>query len=355
MRRDVALDLLRGYCIVSMVLAHLAPGHQLTAVVHVVPNFDGLSGFVLLSGLVLGMIQRRRFDREGVGPVLQQGRQRWRLLLRVHLVLVVTTLLVVALGDPDYAFADRDWAWWDWATLGIVPLEASVMRLYLVLMLLVLPAYFLLARGRVRLLLAVSVGIAVAGWLWPTLGTIPAPVVGLYYDPQVVALWTGWQLVFVLPLVLGWFWSDLDVSTWLARRTWFVAVACAAAVVAGWVFTPLAPALFSKYDAAPGRVFVAFAFAFGAYAVLAWGVDRWPHGWLRPVQMLGRRSLDSYVIHAVVLCGPLALWPPAPGAAAGLVVALLTLSGAWAWAEWREPRRWPRSGGTSRAPRTATV
>jgi hypothetical protein len=61
--RDRAIDVLRGLCIVSMTTAHLAAGSRPWQVFHLGTFVDGAVGFGFLSGLVLGMTQRRTIDR----------------------------------------------------------------------------------------------------------------------------------------------------------------------------------------------------------------------------------------------------------------------------------------------------
>src|SRR4051812_42249003 len=57
--RNRAIDMLRGLCIVSMTTAHLAAGSWPWQVFHVAVLVDGAVGFVLLSGIVLGITQHR--------------------------------------------------------------------------------------------------------------------------------------------------------------------------------------------------------------------------------------------------------------------------------------------------------
>ena len=57
-RRDIAIDLVRCFCVISMTVGHIASSWPLTLATHPVLYSSGASGFVMLSGLVLGKVQR---------------------------------------------------------------------------------------------------------------------------------------------------------------------------------------------------------------------------------------------------------------------------------------------------------
>ncbi|MTA97652.1 MAG: hypothetical protein F2532_01820, partial [Actinobacteria bacterium] len=52
-KRDRALDVVRGICIISMVIRHMSYGSFLDTGIHAPFWIDGAFGFVFLSGLVL--------------------------------------------------------------------------------------------------------------------------------------------------------------------------------------------------------------------------------------------------------------------------------------------------------------
>ena len=64
--RDRAIDVLRGLCIISMTTAHLAAGSWPWRIFHLGTFVDGAVGFVFLSGVVLGITQRRAIERAGL-------------------------------------------------------------------------------------------------------------------------------------------------------------------------------------------------------------------------------------------------------------------------------------------------
>src|SRR4051794_18306348 len=89
--RLAAVDIIRGFCILSMVSSHLTVGSLLSRALHPFPAFDGAPGFVLLSGLVLGIVQHKRFAAHGLAAV------EWKTVRRIG-VIVVAQLSLVLLG-----------------------------------------------------------------------------------------------------------------------------------------------------------------------------------------------------------------------------------------------------------------
>ena len=58
-RRDPTIDVIRGICIASMVIGHSANGSLLYHLTHGAIWIDAATGFVLLAGLVIGVVQSR--------------------------------------------------------------------------------------------------------------------------------------------------------------------------------------------------------------------------------------------------------------------------------------------------------
>lgn len=64
--RDLAIDATRGVAIWSMVTAHFATDAPLASPTHAFPYVDGMSAFVMLSGIVLGLVYQRWVNRYGL-------------------------------------------------------------------------------------------------------------------------------------------------------------------------------------------------------------------------------------------------------------------------------------------------
>ena len=102
MRRDHALDVVRGLCIVSMCTAHLAAGSWPYEVAHSAVWVDGAVGFVMLSGVVVGMVQRSTIDRSGLAAGQRRLLRRSAVIYAANLALCLVAFVVVAL-DPSRA------------------------------------------------------------------------------------------------------------------------------------------------------------------------------------------------------------------------------------------------------------
>lgn len=343
MRRNAAIDLIRGYCIISMVSAHIAAGSLFAKAAHAFPEFDGASGFVLVSGLVLGMVQRRRLQNDGVRAVQRKT-------LRRTGVIYVGQLFIVGLGVLMGLFAveaHRNVTPLDLHTMEALifhavsmtlsPPSGSVLRLYVVLLLLALGAYALLWRGRWKTLLGLSVTLYAVGQILPAQTSFRA------FDAETLgASWAGWQLLFFGALLIGWHWRSMDVPGWLARRFWPTLSASVAVIGAAFLLGDAVPELFDKVTFAPGRTIVAFAVVCFLYQVLTSALRVAPAWLYRPIELIGRRSLDAYIIQASV-----AIILPSfvsYSTTAAQLIAVAVLATCWGWAELRD-----------RAPRTRTT
>ena len=98
--RDRAIDVLRGLCIVSMTTAHLAAGSWPWQIFHIGTFIDGAVGFVFLSGLVLGITQRRAIER---GGLLAGQRKLLRRIVVIYCANIALCLLAFATVAVDPA------------------------------------------------------------------------------------------------------------------------------------------------------------------------------------------------------------------------------------------------------------
>lgn len=338
--RDSAIDVIRGFCIASMVSAHLAGATMLADMFHVFPKFDGASGFVLLSGLVLGMVQRRRIASNGMRAVQRKSGRRLLVIYVLQLTITVVGLLAVYNGWLHGNFPTA-------GGLGIVelglgsvsmilaPPGGDVLRLYVFLILIAMGGYFLLNRGKWFVLLGFSALLNLLAQVFP-LFTSFSPLDGQARS----AGWAGWQLLFVSALIIGWYWSQLQIREWLNSHTVrvflsSVAVVVCAALTSYLVSPEIDDALFNKYTFPLGRIIVAYAVIAALYVVIARLLTRFPNLWVRPLTMIGQRSLDSYFIQAIVVVGAFGFSTMRSDSITSIVIAVSTLALCWAWAEFR--------------------
>lgn len=331
-RRLSQIDIIRGYCIASMIAGHLGAG---TIPIHVFPAFDGASGFVLLSGLVLGIVRRRSLEGQGHNYIQAQTVKRVR-------VLWVATVVVSLIGIAVYAVASRSHSqlppladqpvWetvWRVITLQEAPPVGSVLRLYVVIFLLAFGVFWLLARGRAVMVAAASVT------LYLVATQVPGPFTFVEFDDVTSGVnWGRWQLLFFTALLLGWQWRKLDVPAWLHRRRWTVGAVAIVWLIVAKVLLVHAPGFFDKLNMGPGWFVSAWAVVTLLYVVLTAVMQLVPRWVFRPAELVGTRSLDSYIIQAVIAVSVPSFMALEPGpAAAGVAVGTFLLC--WLWAELR--------------------
>lgn len=184
-KRDLRIDVLRGLAIVFVVVDHIALPSLYYLVSHARNGaVSGAKFLVLLSGLVLGLVYRRRAIEDGWKAVARRVWSRARLLYVTALLIVLTASLISLLPgiDADAIATKTDEATGttcsmygstplladcptppgavlDVVFLNVGPFQFNVMGLYVVLIALAPLALRLLLADRWRLLLGVSWGL----------------------------------------------------------------------------------------------------------------------------------------------------------------------------------------------------
>ncbi|WP_370249323.1 OpgC domain-containing protein [Nocardioides sp.] len=353
--RDRRLDLLRGWIIIAVVVTHTeVNGLWSYLTLNGIGAITGAELFVLLSGIVLGMVYRPAVRRMGewVTAVTM-----WRRARKQYVTAVVVVLLVPLLGLIPYVraevvstFTDRGTGENGAAALGQVydlypnverlldypppwyavrslllleigPWVFNIMGLFVVLSLL-LPLLMVLIKRRLWwALLALS-------WTAYVVGTItdyhPLNSQFEFVFPLLI-----WQLPFAHGLVIGWYRREITAaltSRWGKILVGLVVVAYAAVLVwlwvcfrEGWspVFLPDSTYLW-LYDNAyirvflqPGRLFDLLLMIVVPYAVLTtcWKPIDKAVGWFWTP--LGENSLYVFIVHVffVIAVGSLTFLP----------------------------------------------
>ncbi|WP_129339720.1 OpgC domain-containing protein [Cellulomonas endophytica] len=342
--RLAQIDIIRGYCIASMVAGHVAPGSRLSWALHAFPFFDGASGFVMLSGLVLGIVQHKRLERDGLRSVQVKTARRLGLIYVAQVAITLVALAMVPLarlqhenlppveGSGPVEVVARVLG------LALAPPVGSVLRLYIVILALAMLAYWLLRRGLPLVVLGGSLALYVVGQVAPQWTSFTA-------NDGVTrgASWAGWQLLFMLTLLVGWHWRQWDVPALLRTRRWAWLGGSVLVIVAAEVLGPRLPGLYEKVTLGPGRIVTAFAVVVLLYVLLDVVLAAVPlaRTLLRPVERIGQRSLDSYIIQAVVIVLLLSFVTFSTSGLVGTALALGILGLCWGWAElrrWRSAR-----------------
>ena len=339
-RRETSVDVLRGWFIISMTIAHLSAESIADKVTHAAVWIDGAIGFVTLSGLVLGLVYRRTSDRTGRIP-FRKVLRRARLLYGIQVVVLVLALAVRSSGsrfdDVPHPESIGGWAGALWlaATLRLPAANLDVLPMYVLFLLAAVPALHLLSRSRARLLLLLSLAVYGFATVFPELA-IPS---GVHFN------WGAWQLPFMLGLMVGWFWDELRVAALLrSRRSVLLSATVAGAcllvaqafgrfgLLDGTEVDEVVGSGFEKFNLGPAHiVFGLAAMALGYAAVSALRDVRPLVPLWRWLALLGSRSLDAFVILclAVIVLPALVAYEASSATAMALVVVTLLAQTMW--------------------------
>ncbi|MEK0156249.1 OpgC domain-containing protein [Arthrobacter oryzae] len=344
--RDARVDLMRGVAILFVVVNHVGMTSLFQLLTQETVGFvSGAELFVLLSGLVLGMVYGPK-AQNNIGEVTQKtGRRAGKLYVTALVVVVLVFLLsllpvfnsevLTTFTDQGTGGAGRSGAGrsYDLYTgmqgllqfpvpgavipavllLQFGPWQFNVMGLY-VIMLLVSPLILLaLARGKVLWVLAATTALYIAGTVF-RFRILPSQFEDSF--PLLV-----WQVLFVLGLVGGYY--RRIIVAWLSAHRWVVGV-CAAITVAFALMSWANPYLANEFDVRlaltsdatyravydqffgrtylePGRLLNVLALLVTAYALLTayWKPVERAVGWL--LIPLGQSTLYVFIMHVVLI------------------------------------------------------
>ncbi len=209
MSRDHALDTLRGVLLLMIAVNHFS-SPLATLTYEPLGYVTGAEGFVLISGLVVGGLARRRAEA-GRADFGRWARRRAGVIYLYHLAVVVAIFVLASIAGPlrDFAvgrmpqLAGNPWALLP-AALGLLfqPWLNAILPLYCLLLVLAPVALGVADRRGAVLVLAASAAV----WL----------VVQAAWPAAAIAAWgdahgwrfglknpLAWQLLFVIGLLLG--------------------------------------------------------------------------------------------------------------------------------------------------------
>ena len=311
-RRDLRVDLLRGFCIFAMVVDHFGGDSWLYSITGGNRFYvSAAEGFIFISGFIMGQAYRAKRDRSGLPSAMAEALRRAR-------TLYLATVALLYLYTDITLWTGRDFG------LGIdSPQEIAVAALtlhYTYHGTDILAMYTLLLAVAPIILLLLSVG----EWYWVL---IPSWAIWLTYQvyPEEAAIpWyirhgenfplAAWQVLFVTGNVLGFYRGAL--TQWLQRfrRLRVVAVSLGLAVTlalislawgtengAQFAFFDIDPNVlnesFFKVPLRPWRIVAFVSVAIVAYtsATYFWVPIRRVLGWL--MLPLGQAALYSYIVH----------------------------------------------------------
>jgi hypothetical protein len=343
-----------------MVSSHVSvPGSPTHAdrILHKAVWIDGAFYFVALSGLVAGLVHRRIVERQGFSASARKLGRRAGFIYLVQIGLVLATICVATWRSSAQLFHAQtfgDLGGFFPAIVRILLLKdepnfTGVLPMYVIFLLLAIPAVYCLQRG---------------WWLAVVGGSCLIYLVGKGFGGYRFADWggsfdpTGWQLLFIAGLLVGWTWEHemLRIPPQVMRRL----VIAAAIVFAGFLTLALTAArevddlfgpLLTKFPGGPlAFVFVAAALI-TAYAVVDWS-RHWPkvNRALRPLEILGVKGLPGYVAMVLTIL-VFACFPGVVPRNDLTVVIVVIVAGLAEWGAWkRDQRRRSRAAAARPAP-----
>src|ERR1700730_93228 len=330
-RRDLRVDLLRGFCIFAMVVDHFGGDSWLYAITGRNRFYVSAGeGFIFFSGFVMRHASRTKRDRAGLPAAMAEALRRARTLYLATVALTIIFSLLYLYTDI-VLWTGRDFG------LGIDSLQeivvASVTLHYTYHGTDILAMYTLLLLAAPLILLMLSVGewylVLIPSWLlWLAYQVYPEEAsIPWYIRHGENFPLAAWQVLFITGHVLGFYREAL--TTWLHRfrRVRVVLVALGVAITLALVslawgadkgtqfaFFDIDPNVldesFFKVPLRPGRVVAFLSVAIVGYtaATYLWVPIRRVLGWL--MLPLGQAALYSYIVHffLILLGFSLAPW-----------------------------------------------
>jgi hypothetical protein len=311
-RRDLRLDLLRGFAVIAMVADHIGGERSWLYAITGGDAFfvSAAEVFIFISGLLMGMIYTGVIARQGLGAALRKSLQRaWTL----YLMTVILTLTFMVLSAQLGLGWDSEMTGTTWSDLLVSVLTlhrtfylTDILLLYTLLVLAAVPVLVLLVHTQTVLVLAGSWGLWMLWQLAPQHAQFPWSIIG-----NSVFNFPAWQALFVTAMVIGYHRQRLEQH--LARVSGHLVLGISAAFVAAVIAVYVAVLLpsssphvmlvarvFGKIDLRIGRLLVFagfFTFAL-ALVTLAWAPIRRAFGWL--LLPLGQDALSAYILHLFV-------------------------------------------------------
>jgi hypothetical protein len=325
--RDPRIDLLRGFCVFAMIVDHIGGASWLYWLTggNTGP-VTAAEGFVFLSGLVLGIVSRRRVSKDGLRAAIHATLSRaWTL----YALTFVLTLAFVGLtvGSTLSLWVDRDLLGeigsWPELIASVAAVRftwhgTDILALYALLLAASPLCLILLSRRRPFVLLAASWGLWLAFQLAPERAVVPWHIEHAFTFP-----FAAWQALFTTALVIGYHRQGL--TDWVTReserthgagliyRLGLGATACGLLLLGVTLTTEHAHAmtlngvtlssldLFDKASLGIGRIatFASVSMVLFLGLTMFWKPIERATGWL--LIPLGQASLYAYVVHLFLI------------------------------------------------------
>ncbi len=328
-KRDRRLDLLRGFAVLVMVVDHFG-GSSWLYLITGNNNFftSGAEAFVLISGMVVGMVYGAIAQREGLAAAVRKALERAWTLYKLTIVLTVLFAAISVAFELPWA-KDTDLGDPLLFLVNVILFRqtfylADIPMMYTLLMAAAPIGLTLLYKNRTGLLVVLSF-LVWAGFQYVNAQQILImPIVGnTTFHPA------AWQLIFFGALAVGYhretLWARLGrLSAWRHFAfssilfVWLIhlyatEIPMLARLYPGIDMPTVVGELFAKSTVAPGRVVatvIVFQFAY-LLVTLFWKPVWAAVGWF--FTPLGQNSLYGYTMHVVIIGFFYVLLPYLPG------------------------------------------
>lgn len=328
-KRDQRLDLLRGFAVIVMVVDHFGGSSWLYLITGNNSFFtSGAEAFVLISGMVVGMVYGAIALRDGLRAAIVKSLGRAWTLYKLTIVLTIGFAIISEILDlpwaKGYEIGNPLLFVFNVMILHQTYYLADIPLMYTILMAVSPIGLWLLVKHHTKLLLVGSlivwVGFQIVNVnniiIWPTIGNTT-------FHPA------AWQLIFFYSMAVGFHrdtlwklfrriprWPAFLISTALflaLLHLYTTDLKTLAAQYPNLDMQAITTALFSKSDVGPGRIVATVVVFQFAYLLLSrfWTPLHAIFGWL--LAPLGQNSLYSYTMHVVIIGGFYILLPYLPG------------------------------------------
>ncbi len=328
-KRDLRLDLMRGFAVLVMVVDHFGGSSWLYLVTGGNAFFtSGAEAFVLISGMVVGMVYGAIALRDGLRSAMVKALKRALTLYKLTIVLTLGFAIISELLNLPWASGYPIGNPFEFVFNVIILHQtyylADIPLLYTILMALAPIGLWLLHKHHTKILLIGSfllwLGFQIVNAnqivIWPTIGSTT-------FHPA------SWQLIFFWAMAAGYHRDAIFKKlSGIPRWPYFViATALFVALVhlystdlktlerlyPGVDINAIATTLFNKSTVAPGRIVATVIVFQFVYVLLSrfWVPLYAIFGWI--LSPLGQNSLYSYTMHVVIIGGFYMLLPHLPG------------------------------------------
>jgi hypothetical protein len=314
-RRDLRLDLMRGFAAFAMIADHIGgSGSWLYALTGGNDFFvSAAEAFVFISGAVMGIVYLHIFETRGLPAMLMKTLHRAKELYVLTVVLTLALALLVAALDLPWRADVSDGGTLRFA-LDVVTLHRTfhltdVMMLYTFLLLGAGLVLLLLSQGRTVIVIATSWSIWALWQLAPDSAQIPWEI-----KDNILFNVAAWQVLFVTGIVLGWHQRKIESFIRSLPAPWVVGTVAVSTLLVGAMYVVqlfamddlqgndfLRGLVYDKPDVAIGRLAVCVVLGTVAFSLttLLWQPIRRATAWL--LLPLGQNALAAYSLHLFVV------------------------------------------------------